>query len=147
MPELPIPVSYKEALSPPPPPRSLASTTPPETHLSSFPLLPRALVIIFLSMLLPPSHSQCRPLLKDLRNEFFAPPCSHAPRGEARRATHQRDRVLSPPLVHGEPPHAQSIELWTPIFVRKINLSKPISRCFVERPSSFMKTNPRRLIS
>jgi hypothetical protein len=138
--ELPIPGSYKE----PPSPLVLHHNN------SKAPLLYVAFDGPCPSLFLlksSTSPSQRRPFPRDTKMGSSHPlppssswrgPTSHKAVSVARR----RDHALPLPLVHGEPPHAQSIELWTrstPIFKRKINLSKLIPHHFAQRPSSFMK--------
>jgi hypothetical protein len=124
--------------------------------LPLLPLLLRALTILKPS--LPPTSPSHRcPLTRDPWNGFLASPLvpnllvarPDEPQCRLDR-TSMRSCALPQPLVHDKPPHVQSTELWTrstPIFVRKINTSKPVSHHFSERPSSFLKINPRHLIS
>jgi hypothetical protein len=138
--ELPIPGSYKE----PPSPLVLHHNN------SKAPLLYVAFDGPCPSLFLlksSTSPSQRRPFPRDTKMGSSHPlPPSSSWRGptshKAVSAARRRDHALPLPLVHGEPPHAQSIELWTrstPIFKRKINLSKLIPHHFAQRPSSFMK--------
>jgi hypothetical protein len=147
VPELPILGSYKVVMSPPSrPPLHLQSPASPPSLAPKSPHYPEAIATTDLSFPSLPTHQ--RPLEWVPRISLLVARPDE-PQCRLDR-TSMRSCALPQPLVHGKPPHVQSTELWTrstPIFVRKINTSKPVSHHFSERPSSFLKINPRHLIS